>query len=148
VVSEFPDYINIKCFCLKFIIPEQPIFMPDVHFRFSFISTILYSLPGNTIGLSLTSPYCHTFSNYTWGLDWSLDLLTYKSLSTSNFSALTNSRILQFTIARTKSSFSSSSESETELRYDLRFTVNQFISVPSPMRTTISIYFSTERLRS
>jgi hypothetical protein len=42
-----------------------------------------------------------------------------------------------------------SSESESELLYDWRFTPNQFVFAPSPLRLTASnILFSAEPLRS
>jgi hypothetical protein len=41
-----------------------------------------------------------------------------------------------------------SSESESEILYDWRFTANQFVLATSPLRLTTSIFFSTEHLRS
>jgi hypothetical protein len=41
------------------------------------------------------------------------------------------------------------SESESELLYDWRFTANQFVLAPSPLRLTARIFFiSIEHLRS
>jgi hypothetical protein len=49
-------------------------------------------------------PYCHVYvCDYTRGLDWWLDLLTtYRSLTTSNYSAIANQHTLRITRAHAK----------------------------------------------
>jgi hypothetical protein len=38
--------------------------------------------------------------------------------------------------------------SESELHYDWRFTANQFVLAPSPLRFTTTVFFATEPLQS
>jgi hypothetical protein len=82
-----------------------------------------------------------------------LSLLVRDSLTILSLLQLTNSQDGSHFTPTSESSLHNllssncSSESESELIYDWRFTANQFVLATSPLRLTTSIFSSTEHLR-